>query len=175
MIKKHKGLIICLVILLILGIIAFIGLKNLVYPDSNKSKYGDRLNGIENHVISDETFNEMKESFLKNENVISFDYVKPGAGKGEAGKIIKIFIKVKQDTKVDTSKELSDIIVKNLSDEDKAFYDISYYVTCEGENSLYPILGSKHKTSEIFSWTERIEREEEITQEEEPQEEESGV
>ncbi len=160
--KKHKGLIICLGVLLVLGIVAFIGLKKLVYPDSSKSKYGDRLNGIEEHQIPEETFNEMKESFLKNENVVDFSYY-------ISGKIIKVFIVVKQDTKVDTTKELSSIIVDNLKDEDKAFYDILYYVTCEGENSLYPVLGSKHKTSDIFSWTERIEREEE------PQEEEKGV
>ena len=58
--KKHKGLIICLVILLILGIIAFVVAKKLLYPDSSKNKYGDRLNGIENYPISDNTINEMK-------------------------------------------------------------------------------------------------------------------
>lgn len=148
--KKHKGLFICLGVLIVLGIIAFIGIKKLVYPDSSKNKYGDRLAGIEEHVISDEVVNEMKESFLAKENVVDFEFVL-------TGKIIKIFVKVKEDTEVDKSKELSEIITKNISEEDQKFYDILYYVTCEGENELYPILGSKHKTSDLFMWTEKLE------------------
>lgn len=152
--KKHRGLIICLGVLLILGIVSFFALKNLFYPDGSKNKYGDRLNGIEEHKIKDETFNEMKETFLKNEKVVDFSY-------NITGKIIKIFVKVKEDTKVDSAKELSDIISKNLSEEDKSFYDILYYITCEGENELYPVLGSKHKNADIFSWTVKIDRPEE--------------
>ena len=149
--KKHKGLFICLGVLIILGIVAFIGVKKLVYPDSSKNKYGDRLAGIEEHKISDEVISEMKETFLKNENVIDFDYVL-------TGKIIKVFVKVKEDTKVDDAKALSDIITKNISEDDQKFYDILYYVTCEGENDLYPVLGSKHKTSELFIWTVKLEK-----------------
>ena len=144
--KKHKGLIICLGVLLILGIAACIGIKKLVFPDDNKSKYGNRLDGIENVPISDETKNEMKESFLKNENVIDFNY-------NLTGKIIKITIKVKKETKQDDAKILGDIILKNLSDDQKKFYDIEYSVVCEEDNDLYPIMGSKHRTSETFSWT----------------------
>ncbi len=149
--KKHKGLFICLGVLIILGIVAFIGIKKLVYPDSSKNKYGDRLNGIEEHKISDESINEMKETFLKNENVVDFEYVL-------TGKIIKVFIKVKENTKVDDAKELSEIITKNISEDDLKFYDILHYVTCEGENELYPISGSKHKTSDLFVWTIKLEK-----------------
>ena len=67
--------------------------------------------------------------------------------------IIKITIKVKEDTKIEDAQKLSDIILKHLSDEQKKFYDISFYVTCEGENNLYPMIASKHKTKEAFSWT----------------------
>ena len=156
--KKHKGLFICLGVLLILGIVAFFGLKNLLYPDGSKNKYGDRLTGIEKVPISDSTVNDMKEAFLKNENVISFEYKL-------TGRIIKIFVKVKDNTKVDTVKELSNLIVKDLTDEQKSFYDILYYVTCENEEpDLYPLSGNKHKTSDVFSWTlkrEKIVKEEE--------------
>ena len=37
--KKHKGLIISLIVLAVLGIIGFIGVKKLLYPDNNKNKY----------------------------------------------------------------------------------------------------------------------------------------
>ena len=144
--KKHKGLIIGLGVLLVLAILAGIGIKKLVFPDDSKSKYGDRLDGIKEVPIKDETINDMKESFLKNENVISFDYIL-------TGKIVKVTIKVKEETKQEDSKLLGDIILKNLSDDQKKFYDISYYVVCEKENDLYPIIGYKHRTNETFSWT----------------------
>ena len=161
--KKHKGLIICLVILLILGIIAFVVAKKLLYPDSSKNKYGDRLNGIENYPISDNTINEMKNSFLKNEFVTNFNY-------NLTGRIIKITITVKSDTKVDKAQELSSIITTSLPEDYQEFYDISYTIICDGENDLYPVIGAKHKTSKVFSWTikkEIIEEEEKGVENEE--------
>ena len=161
--KKHKGLIICLVILLILGIIAFVVAKKLLYPDSSKNKYGDRLNGIENYQISDNTINEMKNSFLKNEFVTNFNY-------NLTGRIIKITITVKSDTKVDKAQELSSIITTSLPEDYQEFYDISYTIICDGENDLYPVIGAKHKTSKVFSWTikkEIIEEEEKGVENEE--------
>ena len=145
---KHKKLFICLGVLLVLFIIAIIGIKKLVYPDDSISKYGDRLNGINdpNIKISKETENEIESMFLSNENVTNFDYEL-------TGKIIKVFITVKEDTKLDTVKELSDIILRNLTDDQKNFYDISYSVECDCENELYPIMGSKHRTANVFSWT----------------------
>ena len=135
----------------------FLWTKKLVYPDGSKNKYGDRLNGIENYPISDQSFIDMKESFTKNENVIDFSY-------NIQGRIVKIFVKVKKDTKVEDAENLSDIITKNLTEEQLKFYDILYYIRCEEDNELYPIVGSRHKTSEIFSWTikQEVEEEEEV-------------
>ena len=145
---KHKKLFICLGVLLVLFIITIIGIKKLVYPDSSISKYGDRLDGINdpNIKISKETEKEMETMFLNNENVTDFDYELTGI-------IIKVFITVKEDTKIDTAKELSDIILRNLTDDQKNFYDISYSAECNCENELYPIMGSKHRTANVFSWT----------------------
>lgn len=144
--KKHKGLIISLIVLAVLGIIGFIGVKKLLYPDNNKNKYGDRLSGIENYEISEKTINEMKESFLKNEFVTNFSY-------NLTGRIIKIIITVKSNTKVEQAQELSSIITTLLPSEYQSFYDISYSIISDEENNLYPVIGSKHKTKEMFSWT----------------------
>ena len=152
--KKHKGLFICLGVLLVLGILAVVGIKKLVFPDDSKSKYGDRLEGIENVPISNDTIEEIKEAFLKNENVVDFNY-------NLSGKIIKVIIKVKEDTKIEDSKILGDIILKSLSDDQKKFYDIQYSVDCEKENDLYPMMGYKHKTKDAFSWTIKTIKEEE--------------
>ena len=143
--KKHKGIFICLAILLVLGIVAFIGVKKLLYPDSSKNKYGDRLSGIENYKISNELVNEIKEKFLKNEFVTDFNY-------NLTGRIIKITIKVKEDTKVDDAKKLTSIITEIIPVDYQQYYDISYNIVCS-ENDNYPIMASKHKTSNEFSWT----------------------
>lgn len=152
--KKHKGLIICLIVLVVLGIVAFIGVRKLLYPDNNKSKYGDRLDGIENYKISEQTISEMKEEFLKNEFVTDFNY-------NLTGRIVKVTITVKSDTEVEKTQELSSIITKALPEDYQKYYDISYYVVSNEENDLYPIVGTKHKTSEVFSWTIKREVKEE--------------
>lgn len=147
--KKHKGLFICLGVLIILIILAIIGVKSLLYPDSSVDKYGDRLNGIENYSISDSSIQNIKNEFLEDSNVNKIDYIL-------TGKIIKIIVEVKKDTKVEDAKNLSEIILKNLTDEQKSFYDIAYTITCEEQSDLYPIIGSKNKSSSTFSWTIKI-------------------
>ncbi len=145
-IKKHKVLFICLGVLIILFVIAFIGIKNIIYPDDSKSKYGDRLDGIENVKISDDAISKIKEEIGKNEGFSDVKYEL-------TGKTVKIFVTVDDTVDITKSKSSSEAILSNLTDEQKAYYDIQYYVTCSGENELYPIIGSKHKTSEAFVWT----------------------
>lgn len=144
--KKHKGLFICLAILLVLIILAVIGIKKIVFPDDSVSKYGDRLKDIDNYSISDTTFDDMETKFKENELVTKFDYK-------ITGRIIKIFITVKEDMDITKSKELSSIILETLDEDIKSYYDILYYVSCDLENDLYPLLGNKNKMSSEFVWT----------------------
>ena len=69
LIEKHKGLFIVgsfALILLIVMIIA--SLKMFIFSTSDK--YGRRLDGIENAVISKDTYNKVKDSVKENAEVV---------------------------------------------------------------------------------------------------------
>lgn len=147
-IKKHKVLLICLGVLLILMIIALLAIKEYLYPDDSKDKYGNRLDGINEVLVSDDTISKIKTTIKETKGVVKCEYIL-------TGKIIKVFVTVDATIDITKAKDLSTIILDNLDENQKSFYDIQYYVDCSEENELYPIIGSKHKTSATFVWTEK--------------------
>ena len=44
---------------------AFIGLRELIYPDDNKNRYGNRLDGIENVRINNDKLEAARQELLK--------------------------------------------------------------------------------------------------------------
>ncbi|NLL44243.1 MAG: hypothetical protein GX247_01065 [Mollicutes bacterium] len=145
-IKKHKFKLIGLFILVILMLFAFLGIKELIYPNNRISLYGNRLEGIEDVKISDKKLKESKEELLKNKNVekVSTDI---------KGRIINYIIEVKPDTDLVTSKSLATKLLEFFSDKEKEYYDFQVFlVTNEEDNELYPMIGYKHKTSVGFVW-----------------------
>ena len=57
-------------------------------PNDSKNLYGNRLDGIENYVIKEETISIIKEELMKTEKVKSIDY-------DLKGKLINFIIMVK--------------------------------------------------------------------------------
>ena len=53
-IKKNKYTIIAIIIFIILVLVAATA-KNILVPDEGKAVYGDRLDGIKDHPLSEET------------------------------------------------------------------------------------------------------------------------
>lgn len=147
-IKKHKVLLICLGVLLVLIIVALLAIKAYLYPDNSKDKYGNRLDGIDEVVISNEVISKIETTIKEEKGVVDCEYLL-------TGKIIKVFVTVDGTVDITSAKKLSSVILDNLDESQKSFYDIQYYVDCSEENELYPIIGSKHKTSATFVWTEK--------------------
>ena len=144
-IRKYKlliGILIFLFIILIAGIL-IIG-PSLFF--SNDKLYGNRLNNIEEHKISDTSVNEIKTSIKDNTNVKDVNFKK-------VGRILNFEIKVASETNIDEAKNLSNVILEKIDDEDKSYYDIQVFLTCDEESEVYPKIGYKHKTSESFVWS----------------------
>ena len=144
-IKKHKLLIGILVLFLIIliGILLIIGPS--LFFNSNKL-YGNRLNGIEEHKISDTTVNEIKNAIKEKDNIKDVNYKR-------VGRILNFEIKVSNDINIDETKSLSNIILEKIDDEDKKYYDIQLFLVSDEESEIYPKIGYKHKTSESFVWS----------------------
>ena len=142
-VKKHCFLVIALVIILIVMIAGIIVAKSLFFSSKGDS-FGNRLEGIDNHPISDSDITMIKDSLESDENVISIE-------KNLVGKRLDFILKVKSDTDVIKAKELADKILENLSDDTKSFYDIQIMIINEDEeNQNYPLIGYQHKTKTGF-------------------------
>ena len=146
-VKQHKYWFIAVGIILLLMIISFIAIKDSLFPNSSKSVYGNRLDGINDVRIDNDRFDKLKQTLNANEKVESTSiYLK--------GKIIDVIIDVKKDVDHVSSKALAETIMTEFSDAEKAYYDFQVYIACkDDENDLYPIIGYKHRTSNNFVWT----------------------
>lgn len=145
-IKKHKIALIVTVVIIILLVLMFFGIKNAFFSNVSKSKYGNRLDGIENYQVEQTKIDEIKT--ILNEtgivNSVTYDL---------EGRIMNFIIKVEDEVDLISSRGLADKIAENLSDEIKSYYDIQVFLTCVNEESeLYPTIGYKHKTSVGFKW-----------------------
>ncbi len=146
--KKHKFKVIGLTVFAIIMILAFFGIKEMIYPNSSKDLYGNRLNGIEDVVIKEDTISVIKDLILETKKVNNIKY-------SLQGRIMKFIIDVKKDTSLVDAESLSDSIIEALSTEQQSYYDIQVYLICNEskETEIYPVIGSKHKDSLTFVWT----------------------
>lgn len=145
--KKHKIKLILLFVFFLLMVFAVIGIINLLYPNSKKNIYGNRLEGIENYNIDNNKLNSVNSVLNEKDEVIK---VKSNL----SGKIINFTITVSPETAVDSSKALTDIILENFDDEEKKYFDFQVFIINEdSEKELYPIIGYKHFLSLNFVWS----------------------
>ncbi len=146
--KKLKMTFLIFVIVVIL-VICY-GIIKVIVPDSAISLYGNRLEGIEKVPLTDEKFTKTNEVIKENEFINS-------AKSYSTGRIVNIIIDVKKDTGLISIETMLDKVLELYSDAEKAYYDFEVFVTCieekDLEDSAYPIIGSKHKTSLSFKWS----------------------
>ena len=148
-VKNHKkqcliGGLIFLVIFLIILVWLFI------VPLFGNNKYGDRLDGIENHKISDSVVEKTINTMKENKQVNEVEY-------HNEGRILNFIITVSNDTKPEDAKALDDVILDKISDDDKGYYDIQILIDTEEENESYPIAGYKNKSSDDFVYGNEVE------------------
>ena len=121
-----------------------------IVPLFSNNKYGDRLDGIEDHKISSSTIDDIENTLKGNEQVSNVDY-------HNEGRILNFIITVSNDMSTDNAKKLGDTILDKISDDDKKYYDIQILIDTEEENENYPIAGYKHKTEKAFDFGSEVE------------------
>ena len=146
--KTHKkqcmiGGIAFLVILFLILIWLFI------VPVFSNNKYGDRLDGIEDHKISSDTVKDIENSLKENDKVTDVTY-------NNEGRILDFIITVSNDMSTEDAKKLGDTILDKISDDDKKYYDIQILIDTEEENDNYPIAGYKHKSEDNFTYGNEV-------------------
>lgn len=143
-IKKNK----ILVSLLVIAIVFFAAIMIIIFSNLSigNNEYGNRLDNIEKYPISDEVINEIKTDISSYEKVTSVSY-------DLEGKLANFILTVDDSLEEETAKNYANKILENLSDDVKSYYDIQVLVDSDNEESeVYPIIGYKHKTTDMFVW-----------------------
>ncbi len=120
-----------------------------IVPVFSNNKYGDRLNGIEDHKISSNTIDDIEKTIKENKQVSEVTY-------HNEGRILNFIITVSADMKTEDAKALDDIILDKISDDNKSYYDIQILIDTEEENNSYPIVGYKNKSKDDFVYGNEV-------------------
>lgn len=120
-IKKHK--LTSFVILVYIVVVAFAYfIYKLFIGSSGLPVYGDRLDGIENVPITEEQIDQIVDILSKNEAIMKI--TRPYLN----GKILKVVITVSDGAELQPLKELDSKIIGVLDSDQRAFYDIEYFI-----------------------------------------------
>ena len=121
-IKKHK--LTSFVILVYIVVVAFAYfIYKLFIGSSGLPVYGDRLDGIESVPITEEQKDKIVEAFTSDRYVLNI--TRPYLN----GKILKVVVTTADNASLPGAKEISSRILEALDADQKAFYDIEYFVT----------------------------------------------
>ena len=120
-----------------------------IVPVFSNNKYGDRLNGIEDHKISSNTIDDIEKTIKENKQVSEVTY-------HNEGRILNFIITVSADMKTEDAKALDDIILDKISDDNKSYYEIQILIDTEEENNSYPIVGYKNKSKDDFVYGNEV-------------------
>lgn len=143
-IKRNKGLSIVLLLALILLIFIIVIFVKLLLGNSS-NKYGNRLDGIDNVEIDNDTYDGV-ESEVMDSGLVEKVSVRL------QGKIVYTTIVLKSDTSVDKAKELAKNTLDNYTTDELSFYDFSYFLKWESEEEDKVIAGNKHHSLDDITW-----------------------
>ena len=140
-IKETIFLFVVLVIALSLGVLFLV-----MWFGGGNNKYGSRLEGIEEVSVSNSYLKEVvdqleKKSIVKNATV------------NLQGKLINFNITLKESTLEADAKALSAVVIDNFTKDELSFYDIQIFLLDNKEESIYPMIGYKHRTNAEFVWS----------------------
>jgi len=152
MAKKNRGqdskilLILIGILVVCLFMIAFLFYKYF-YAGTSGTKYGDRLDGIENYVLKDTLVDDIKALYTSEDSVGEITV-------NNEGKIIYINMDFTKSIKVATAQSLAVKSLEAIGEENLTYYEIQYILTYSGEeeNENFPIFGSKNANSLKVVW-----------------------
>ena len=143
-IKNNKGFVVIILLALVLVIILTIIFISLLKNNSS-SKYGNRLDGIEEVKIAKKVYDGVKEE------IMATDLAEEATVRLQ-GKIVYTTIVLKADTQVDKAKEIASNTLDNYTEEELKYYDFSYFLRWNTEEGMTVITGNKHNNMDSITW-----------------------
>lgn len=142
--KNNKGLAIVILLSLVLLIVLII-MSIQLFIGGSSSKYGNRLDGINDVKIADDTYKGVKEEVEETGEVESIDI-------RLQGKIVYTTIVLKSETSTDKAKEIASATLDNYSEKELKYYDFSFFLKWNTEDGETVITGNKHRSLDEISW-----------------------
>lgn len=147
-IRQDNIMLIILIVILVVCFIVFgVLFYKYFYAGVSTSKYGNRLDGIENYKLSETLKDDISGIYSKESSISSVNTT-------VEGKIIYITIDFKESIKTDKAKDLAVKALDKIGKENLTFYEIQFILTYSGkdENKNFPIFGSKNSNSLKVVW-----------------------
>ncbi len=150
--KKNKSgdtkiiVVLLLILIVCFAVIGFLFYKYF-YSGTSSSKYGDRLEGIENYKLSDSLEEDIQSIYKDSKSVGNVKVT-------VEGKIIYINIAFKESIKVETAQTEAIKALDKIGENNLTFYDVQFILTYsgEGENENFPVFGAKSSSSLKVVW-----------------------
>ena len=146
-IRNNKVLLVLLGILLVCIIAIGILFYKFFYAGAGGSKYGNRLNGIENYPLSSNLQDEIKSLYSDNSKVGTIKV-------NTEGRVIYIDIDFKETLKVNEAESLAEKSLEKIGENNLTYYDVHFILTYSGEeeNENFPVFGAKSSNSLKVVW-----------------------
>lgn len=139
------------IILLVLGgvlLVCFIAICLLFYKyfyaGTSETKYGDRLDGIENYVLSSTLEDDIKQIYSDNKSVSEISI-------NNQGKIVYINIEFAANTKAADAKTIAVKALDAIGEDNLTYYEIQFLLTCK-DTEGFPVFGSKSAKNTKVVW-----------------------
>lgn len=117
------------------------------YAGTSSSKYGERLDGIENYPLSETLEKDIQDLYKDNTEIDKVTVT-------NEGKIVYITINFTKSIKVTTAEDLAIKSLEKIGEKNLTYYDVQYILTYSGteENTNFPVFGSKSASSLKVVW-----------------------
>lgn len=146
LIKENKVLFVLSIIILISLICIGVGLITYFYSEDG-DKFGNRCEGADKLPISENISEDIKSLYESGVESVKVDVV---------CKRIDVLIDVTPGISKVDAQSIGVKALEKFTDEQKAFYDISFLITCKGnteETTIFPFQGMKNSENSQIIWT----------------------
>lgn len=145
--KSNKVLLVLLGILAVCFVSIGILFYKFFYAGTSGSKYGNRLNGIENYPLSKTLQDDIKSLYADNSKVGEIKIT-------NEGRIIYISMDFKETLKVSDAESLAEKSLEKIGESNLTYYDVQFILTYSGEeeNENFPVFGAKSSNSLKVVW-----------------------
>lgn len=144
--KKNKKVVMLIGIIVAILLVLLL-IKLLIFPSLGKNLYGNRLDGIDEVRINQDSITKLKDDLKATGKIESVTY-------HLEGRMINFIIDFKTDVGIDEAKGLALKTLEGITKSQKEYYDIQVILTKTGNSENgFPSFGYKNKTRDTYSWS----------------------